>query len=228
MVQPCNLVDQFTLTDTSKRVNKKQLTHNLLFWITKMNALINKQCDMDKYPGMVYEFCLHQIIHYICALRLRFPTKGILISKYDFSNAYQRIAHSARAVAQNILVIDNIAYLCLRLSYDGAPNPPTFCCFSETVNDLSNKLPLMIQWDLKKLYSPLQLLVSKPEYVKESVPIASAKPMAVNIPTTILGRGDVFIDDIIKVYIDRPEQIQCHGASAPLVVHAAMRPFFWG
>ena len=99
MVQPCNLADQFTLTNTGEKVNKKRLTHDLSFWITEMNALINKRCDMDKYPGMVYGFCLHQIIHYICALRLRFPTKRILISKYNFSNAYRRIAHSARAVA---------------------------------------------------------------------------------------------------------------------------------
>ena len=49
--------------------------------------------------------------------------------------------------------------------------------------------------------------------------------MAVNIPTTSLGCGDVFIDDIVKVYIDRLEQIQRHGASAPLAVHATMRPF---
>ena len=124
---------------------------------------------MDKYPGMVYGFCLHRIIHYICVLRLRFPTERILISKYDFSDAYQRIAHSARAVAQTILMIENVAYLCLRLSYGGAPNPPTFCCCSEMVNDLSNELPLMPEWDPEKLHSPLQLSVPDPEYVKESV-----------------------------------------------------------
>ena len=49
--------------------------------------------------------------------------------------------------------------------------------------------------------------------------------MAVNIPTTSLGHSDTFIDDIVKVYLDRPEQIQQHRASAPLGVHAAMRPF---
>ena len=48
--------------------------------------------------------------------------------------------------------------------------------------------------------------------------------MAVHIPTTGLGRGDIFIDDIIKVFIDRLEQIQKHAASAPLVIHTAMRP----
>ena len=154
---------------------------------------------------MVYGFCLHQIIHYICALRLRFPTERILSSKYDFSNAYRRIAHSARAVARTILVIDNVAYLCLRLPYGRAPTPPTICCFSEIVNDLSNELPLMIEWDPEKLRNPLQLSVPEPEYVKKSVLIASAKPMAVNILTSSFGRGDIFIDDIVKVYIDRLE-----------------------
>jgi hypothetical protein len=46
----------------------------------------------------------------------------------------------------------------------------------------------------------------------------------VDIPTTAKGRGDCFVDDIIKVYLDDPIQIKRHAASAPLAIHIAMRP----
>ena len=70
---------------------------------------------MHAYPAMIYGFCLLRLIHYIVALRLAFPDELILISKYDFSDAYRRIAHSALAAAQTILVVGEIAYIMLCL-----------------------------------------------------------------------------------------------------------------
>ena len=84
-------------------------------------------------------------------------------------------------------------------------NPPTWCSFSEMVTDLSNELPLILDWDPNNLRSPLQPSVPDPIYEDKSVPLAQAKPMAVHIPTTGLGRGDTFINDIIKIFIDRLE-----------------------
>ena len=42
---------------------------------------------------MVYGFCLSRTIHYIVALRRSFLEERILISKYDFSDAYRRMVH---------------------------------------------------------------------------------------------------------------------------------------
>ena len=92
------------------------------------------------------------------------------------------------------------------------------------ITDLSSKLPLIPDWDPETLHSPLQPAVPSPKYVSDSVPLGQVKPMAVNIPTTGLGWGDTFIDDIIKVFIDRLKQIQKHGSSAPLAIHTATRP----
>ena len=64
----------------------------------------------------------------------------ILISKYDYSDAYRRIAHSAEAATQTIAVVDERAYLSLRLTFGGSPNPPMWCMFSELVTDLANEL----------------------------------------------------------------------------------------
>ena len=48
--------------------------------------------------------------------------------------------------------------------------------------------------------------------------------MAVNIPTSSLGRGDCYLDDIIKVYVGLKEVIRRHAASAPLALFVSMRP----
>jgi hypothetical protein len=53
-----------------------------------------------------------------------YPGKAILITKYDYSNAYQGIAHSASVAAQTISTLGAFAYVYLHLMFDGSPNPP--------------------------------------------------------------------------------------------------------
>jgi len=224
MIQAMGIVSQWTINAAGDRVVKKRLTHDLSYWITKIYASVNSRCNLDMYPPMIYGWCLIRIIHYIIALRLAFPTMRILISKYDFSDAYRRIAHASKAAAQTIFVIGQVAFICLRLSFGGAVNPPSWCCVSEMITDLSNELPLIKKWNPDKLFSPAQVTVPAPKYLADSIPLALASPLAVDIPTTARGRGDCFVDDIIKVYLDDPIQIKRHAASAPLAIHIAMRP----
>ena len=123
MVQPVGIASQFCLTESDERVLKDRLTHNMSHSISKPNASINKRCNMNRYPEMIYGFCLMRTIHYIVALRYDYPNERILISKNDFSDAYRRISHTTRAVAKTILVVGQRAFLCLRLSFGGAVNP---------------------------------------------------------------------------------------------------------
>jgi hypothetical protein len=101
---------------------------------------INSRIDMSAYPEMVYGWCLPRILHFLVAVRRANPTTIIFICKYDYSDAYRRIAHSAQAAAQTIAIHEGLAYLSLRLTFGGRPNPPGWCMFSETVTDLSNEI----------------------------------------------------------------------------------------
>ena len=224
MVQPVGIASQFCLTESGERKIKNRLTHDMSYSITKKNASINKRSDMEQYPDMVYGFCLIRTIHFVVALRQDFPNERILISKFDFSDAYRRISLSGLAVVQTILIVQSIAFLCLRLSFGGSVNPPTWCSFSEMVTDLSNEIPLMTDWDPKETKSPFQKYVKDPTYLPDDIPLASAQSLAVKIFTTALGRGDCFIDDIIKVMLDRKEIVSRHTNSATLAVHVSMRP----
>jgi hypothetical protein len=224
MVQPAGVVKQFSLREDGSRALKRCLTQDLSFPLTFPSASVNSQIDMDAYTEMIYGWCLTRIIHFIVALRLAYPHLLILIVKYDYSDAYRRIAHSPSAAAQSIIIFAGIAYIALQLTFGGSPNPPTWCAFSEMVTDLSNKISLCKDWDHQKLRSPAQPTTPTPIMLPVSVPIAQARPMAVRDPTTITAWTDSFIDDLIWIFLDTPENQEQEPHAVPLAIHVTSRP----
>jgi hypothetical protein len=224
MVQPAGVVKQFSLQEDGSRILKRRLTQDLTFPLTFTEASVNNRIDMDMYVEMIYGWCFSRIIHFIVALRLRFPEKKIFIVKYDYSDAYRRVAHSASAVVQSILIFAGVAYLALRLTFGGSPNPPTWCAFSEMVTDLSNEIALCQEWDHTTTRSPAQLLTPTPVELPDDEPFAEALPMAVHIPTSVTARTDSFIDDLIRIFLDTPLSREREPHAVPLAIHVTSRP----
>jgi hypothetical protein len=224
MVQPAGVVKQFSLREDGARFLKRRLTQDLSFPLTFQMASVNNRIDMDAYVEMIYGWCLTRLIHFIVALRLEFPLLLIFIVKYDYSDAYRRIAHSPSAAAQSIIVFAGVAYIALRLTFGGSPNPPTWCAFSEMVTDLSNEIPLCGDWDHATLRSPAQPDTPEPILLPAATPIAKAMPMAVHIPTTVTACTDSFIDDLIRVFLDTPENRAREPHAVPLAIHVTSRP----
>ena len=223
MVQPCGLAHQMSLQADGSRKQKSRLTHDLSYSLTRPNAGVNKRIDMEKYPEMIFGWCLSRTIHFISALRRAHPNRRILIAKYDFSDAYRRMTHSPEAVAKSILVWENVAYLALRLSFGGAANPPTWCAYSEMLTDLSNELGLT-NWDPAQIRNPVIPETPEPITEEASVPIAQARPMAVGIPVRVTARSDDFIDDIVRVFLDTRESREREPHIVPLCVYVSNRP----
>jgi hypothetical protein len=174
---------------------------------------------------MVYGWCLPRIIHYVVSLRGNNPGLLILISKYDYSDAYRRIAHSAGAATQTIAINGNTAYLSLQLTFGGSPNPPTWCMFSEIVTDLSNEISQCAEWNPSKLRSPAQPITPEPRRLSPEIPITHARPMAVVIPPTKSGgRVDGLINDLMNVFLDTPENCRRQPNVVPLAMNLASRP----
>jgi hypothetical protein len=226
MVQSLGLAKQWTLDGTGARVPKYRLTQDLSFTCVKGNRglSINSRIDMGAYPEMIYGWCLSRILHYIIALRLAFPDTPILIAKYDYSDAYRRVAHSATAVAQTISTCDDLAYVYNRLTFGGSPNPPTWCNFSEIVTDLANEISQCKRWDPKTLRSPDQPVTPNPIREQKNVPVAQARPMALHIPTTATSRVDSFIDDLINVFLDTDSNLARQPHTVPLAMFLTSRP----
>ncbi|KAI2512067.1 hypothetical protein MHU86_2355 [Fragilaria crotonensis] len=227
-VQPLGLASQWTIDTSGVRVTKYRLTQDLSFFSSKTgpNLSINKRIDMTAYPEMVYGWCLPRILHFVVALRLKFPGLAILIAKYDYSDAYRRIAHSAQTAMQTIAVQEPFAYMSLRLTFGGAPNPPTWCMFSEIVTDLANEISACRAWNPDTLRSPAQTATPEPIRVDDSIPMAPAREMAVVVPTgdDLNARVDGFIDDLINVFLDTPQNCSRQPHVVPLAMHATSRP----
>jgi hypothetical protein len=224
MVQPAGVVKQFSLQEDGSRILKRRLTQDLSFPLTFPTASVNERIDMDAYVEMIYGWCLSRVIHFIVALRLAYPFLRIFIMKYDYSDAYRRVAHSPSAAAQSIIIFAGVAYIALRLTFGGSPNPPTWCSFSEMVTDLSNEIPLCAEWDHNSLRSPAQPETPRPTLLPDDVPIAKAMPMAVHVPTTVTARSDSFIDDLIRVFLDTPRNREREPHAVPLAIHVTSRP----
>jgi hypothetical protein len=126
-------VEQFTLDENGLPEIKRRLTHDDSFRVTEESESINDRLDLDLYPEMVYGWCLPRLLHYIVALRLAFPLSAILIAKFDYSDAYRRVAHSSGTAKQQILAMGDLTFMMLRMTFGGAANPPVWCAFSEMV-----------------------------------------------------------------------------------------------
>jgi hypothetical protein len=227
-VQPLGLASQWSIDASGQRTAKYRLTQDLSFSSSKTgpNLSVNKRVDMTAYPEMVYGWCLTRILHFVVALRLQFPWRAILVAKYDYSDAYRRIAHSAQAATQTIAVQKPLAYMSLRLTFGGSPNPPTWCMFSEMVTDLANEISACLAWNPRTLRSPAQPRTPEPIRVDAAVPIAPAREMTVIVPTghDLDARVDGFIDDLINVFLDTPQNCCRQPHVVPLAMHVTSRP----
>jgi hypothetical protein len=224
LVQPFGLAQQFTLNESGERIVKWRLTQDLSFSLTDDERSVNARIDMDLYNEMIYGWCLSRLIHYIVALRMKYPTSKIFIAKYDYSDAYRRVNHSAKAAVQSIAVFDGVAYVALRLTFGGSPNPPTWCLFSEMVTDLANEITSCAEWDPTTLRSPTQTVTPIPREVAEGEPFAPGLQTAVEVPVLSTSKTDGFIDDLIQVFLDTPENRERGAHCVPLAVHATSRP----
>jgi hypothetical protein len=143
-----------------------------------------------------------RVLHFIVLLQLRHPGGHIFIVKYNYSDAYRRIAHSAEAAVQSIGIISGVAYLALWLTLGGGPNLPTRCLFSEMVTDLANKISACNDWDSHELHNPAQPNTPIPIVTELDQPMGIAWLLAVHIPTTQTSWVDGFIDNLITIFLD--------------------------
>ena len=225
MVQPAGLALQYGMKADGSRFPKKRLTHDLSFSITQKDSSVNSRVDMSSYPEMVYGWCLTRVIHFLVTLRASHPGQPIFLAKFDYSDAYRRVSHAGSAAAKTILVVSTVAYIMLRLSFGGSPNPPTFCEFSEMLTDLANEL-LRAKIEPSDIRSPTvrEEHLSPVTTYGDDDAFASAIPPAVEVPIHQTAMVDCFVDDLVLAFLSTPGNLRraCH--AVPLAVHVMSRP----
>jgi hypothetical protein len=225
LIAPMNIADQSGINERGEIIKKKRLTHNQSCTFQSGTSMNNRTIK-DDLQDVMYGPCLLRVIHLIVEYRSRHPHKRILLSKIDFKSAYRRSHLKASTAVQTITQYekDNLAFLSLRLTFGGSPNPNIWSEVSETATDLSNALLACETWNPKILHSPLQDLIPPPIEDNDERPFTQALPMAVEIHANKSGQVDCYIDDLTTVTVDIDNnQAKC-SAAVLTAIHILGRP----
>ena len=100
-----------------------------------------------------------------------------------------------------IAIVDETAFLCLRLTFDTTPAPAEYTTVSEAEIDLGNDLLQNEYWDTDNINSPRLSLLPHEDKQQPESHIATSDLLSVDITATealIIG----FIDDTINITVD--------------------------
>ena len=224
-ISPMGVAHQLGIDANGDLVPKDRLTHDQSFslgFCPSTNDLINQ----SKLIDLVMGHCLDRVLHQIVALRWKFPTDRILISKFDWSSAYRRVHGNGDVAARNITIdpSNSFAHLNLRLTFGASANPAEFSIVSEIGTDFCNDLADFDEWQPEHCQSPLQEGIGGPKYLPEEVPIVAACELAVSVPPRPHGFHDSYLDDMIQVFLATNPHLGRCPSIVPLVVHLMTRP----
>ena len=141
---------KFSINENGERYIKICVTHDCSF-PGPSGLLVNNQVQQESLQPCFYGFCLLSILHMISAMRSRWPTKQILIGKIDLDAACRRIHENAKNASTCIAIVNEIAFLCLRLPFGTTPAPAEYMTVSEAAIDIGNYLFQEQSWDTDDL-----------------------------------------------------------------------------
>ena len=90
----------------------------------------------------------------IAAIRIKCPSKCILIVKTDLDAAHRRVHANAKIASTFIPIVEKPAFLCLRLPFVTIPTPEEYITISEAEIDFGNDLLADTSWYATILQSP--------------------------------------------------------------------------
>ena len=199
-MSPMGVADQLSINELGEIIEKDRVTHDLSFPGEASEESINSMIDEDSLFDLIYGHMHSRCIHHIVATRKKFPNSRILGNKADFKSAYRRQHLAGKAalhsVTQATLEGSPFILMALRLTFGGKICPFDWCTISEPIVDLANALLECQIWDPSKLHSPAQIMVPKPEYLPDTIPLAQARDLLVEVPTHEHGRVDGYIDNL--------------------------------
>jgi len=180
-------------------VQSQCLTHNQSKVFSASSTSVNSRVDPDKLQDCMYGYMIIRLIHYIVALRLKFPNQIILMQKPNYKSTYRRAhLHWTTAIQTMTRVNDSIAQIVLRATFGGLPNPNEWSIISESICDLANVILNDPGWDPDTLHSPYQKLVPVDSF-------ESGLPLIVGPLLATHAHSDIYMHDDITVAVASPE-----------------------
>ena len=222
-VIPIGVSPQWTVNAKGERVIKRRITHDCSFSPPSGHS-INNDTDLEILDPCIYGNCLRRLCHAIHSLRLRYPSKRILISKVDLEAAYRRVHVTPEKVITLISIWNGIAYLLTRLPFGASAGPSKYCTISEAIFDLLYDLLLDETWNPQTFQDPdWHHFLAKIPTEQKNDPIAVARELIVKIPENNC-YCDGYVDNGVAVAVDMENNKEKLVHAGPLVLKAVTRP----
>ena len=93
-VFPLGVVEKFSINKKGYSHTKRHITHNCSF-LGPLGLSLNNQVLRDTLNTCFYELFILRILHIISAMRIKWPSKLILIGKTDIDTEYRHIRTNA-------------------------------------------------------------------------------------------------------------------------------------
>ena len=140
LIAPMNVVDQITITEFCEIVPKKRMTHNQSKVFNGSGTLVNDRVNKESLQACMFGHCLTHMIHYILALRAKYPNKRIFMQKIDYKYAYKRAHLNWNTSIQSMTQYKQYLYIALHATFGGSPNPFEWGVISESITNLASYL----------------------------------------------------------------------------------------
>jgi hypothetical protein len=228
LISPMNIVRQNTINELGDIVEKDRLTHDHTMEFMPQSS-INSRSRMDDHEPCHFGHALQRIFHFLVHLRLKHPTKRIMMTKVDWKAAYRRVHMDIDTALQCCTSLEDILLCALRLTFGGRPAPPDFSCISDTASDIANDLVVDPSWDPTTLCSPHQPKMPPvpPNHHPPSELPHPGQPLLFDFPVEESERDakfDNYIDDELGAAADIDDAILRLAAAGPLALHVLGRP----
>jgi hypothetical protein len=228
LLSPMNIARQNSIDASGNIIPKDRLTHDHSMEFMPKSS-INSRSNLDDHEPCHFGHALIRFFHRLVHLRMKHPSKRILLTKVDWKAAYRRCHLDLDTARQCCTHLDNLLLFPLRLTFGGAPAPPDFSCLSDTGSDIANDLVNDPSWDPLTLCSPHQAKMPPvpPSPHNPGDTPHPAQPLLFDFPkeeAMHLSTFDNFIDDQIAAGVDTGNNVLRLAAAGPLAIHAIGRP----
>ena len=157
-VVPLGVAEQLSINKKGEHYIKRRVTRDFSF-PSSSGISVKNRVQQESLQPYFYGFCLLSILHVISVMQSKWPTKIILIGKTYMEAAYRQIHANATTFLTCIAILDELAFLGLRLPFGATPAPAEYMTVSEVSIDLGNDLLRDEYWYTEDLNSPHQSLL---------------------------------------------------------------------
>lgn len=181
MVIPMGVHGHHKVDKTGQYRLAKRPTHDCSY-VYEAGFSLNNSINMQAVPECRYGKAMLRYLHMIHQLRLRYPMTPIIQVKTDLDAAYRRVhVHPAIAIKQ-VVIINDIAYIGLRLPFGSSPAPAIYSILSDLIFDLANDFVDESDWDPRNLASPMADRLVAKKLMDPQAPFGKAKPLLAPVP----------------------------------------------